>query len=50
MNREKRIEALRRELANLKAELRKARGAYRRATLLEEARAVARELARLENP
>ena len=48
MSREKRIEALQRELANLKAELRKTRGQYKRATIQEEIRAVSRELVRLE--
>ena len=49
MNREQRIEALRRELTNLKAELRKAKGTYKRATLQDEIRAIARELARLQD-
>ena len=48
MSREKRIEALRRELSNLKEELRKARGRYKRATIQDEIRAVCRELARLQ--
>ena len=47
MNREQRIAAMRRELENLKAELRKARGAYQRATIQSEILAIARELARL---
>lgn len=49
MNREKRIEALRRELSNLKEELRKARGQYKRATIQDEIRAVCRELVRLQD-
>ena len=49
MNREKHIEALRQELSNLKEELRKARGQYRRATIRDEIRAVCRELARLQD-
>ena len=49
MNREKRIEALRRELSNLKEELRKARGGYKRATIQDEIRAVCRELVRLQD-
>ena len=48
MSREKRIEALRRELSNLKEELRKARGQYKQATIREEIRAVSRELVRLQ--
>ena len=48
MSREERIRALRQELSNLKAELRKTRGQYRRATIQEEIRAVSRELVRLE--
>ena len=47
-NREQRIIALRRELEQLRAELRRARGAFRRATIQDEIRAVARELARME--
>lgn len=46
MSREKRIEALRQELSSLKAELRKARGQYKRATIQDEIRAVCRELVR----
>ena len=49
MSREERIAALRQELSNLKAELRKTRGQYKRATIQDEIRAVARELAQLEN-
>ena len=48
MSREERIRALRQELSNLKAELRKTRGRYKRATIQEEIRAVSRELVRLE--
>ena len=46
MSREKRIEELRQELSNLKAELRKTRGQYKRATIQDEIRAVCRELVR----
>ncbi len=46
--REEHIAALRRELSNLREELRKARGGYKRATLQDEIRAVARKLTRLE--
>ena len=48
MSREERINAVRQELSNLKAELRKTRGQYKRATIQEEIRAVSRELVRLE--
>ena len=48
MSREERINALRQELSNLKAELRKTRGQYKRAIIQEEIRAVSRELVRLE--
>ena len=48
MNREERITALRQELSNLKAELRRTRGQYKRATIQDEIRAVCREIARLE--
>ena len=48
MSREERIRALRQELSNLKADLRKTRGQYKRATIQEEIRAVSRELVRLE--
>ena len=48
MSREERIRALQQELSNLKAELRKTRGQYKRATIQEEIRAVSRELVRLE--
>ena len=48
MSRKERINALRQELSNLKAELRKTRGQYKRATIQEEIRAVSRELVRLE--
>lgn len=47
--RKERIEALRRELADLKEELRKARGGFKRLTLQDEIRATARELTRLES-
>lgn len=49
MSREERIEALRQELSNLRAELRKTKGSYKRATIQDEIRAVARELAQLED-
>ena len=49
MSREECIAALRQELSNLKAELRKTRGSYKRSTIQDEIRAVARELAQLEN-
>lgn len=48
MSREERIKALRQELSNLKAELRRTRGQYKRATIQDEIRAVCREIARLE--
>ena len=48
MSREERIKALRQELSNLKAELRKTRGQYKRATIQDEIRAVGKELVRLE--
>ncbi len=48
MSREERIKALRQELSNLKAELRKTRGQYKRATIQDEIRAVCKELIRLE--
>ena len=48
MSREERITALRQELSNLKAELRRTRGQYKRATIQDEIRAVCREIARLE--
>ena len=44
MSREERIKALRQELSNLKAELRKAKGEYKRSVLMNEIRAVARQL------
>ena len=51
MTHEERIRSLQQELLALKAELRKTKGAYKRAVLMEEIRAVCRELARLqENP
>ncbi len=48
MSREERIKALRQELSNLKAELHKTRGQYKRATIQDEIRAVCKELIRLE--
>ena len=48
MSREERIKALRQELSNLKAELRKTRCQYKRATIQDEIRAVCKELVRLE--
>ena len=47
MTHEERIKALQQELLALKAELRKAKGAYKRAVLMEEIRSVCRKLARL---
>ena len=49
MPRKKRAESLRRELSNLKAELRKAKGGFKRAIIQDEIRSVCRELARLED-
>ena len=49
MSREERIKALRQELSNLKAELQKTRGQYKRATIREEIRSVCRELAQIED-
>ena len=48
VSREQRIAALRQELSDLKAELRKTKGQYKRATIQGEIRAVCRELVRLE--
>ena len=48
ITREQRIAALRQELLNLKAELRKTRGQYKRAVIQDEIRAVCREFVRLE--
>ena len=48
ISREQRIAVLRRELSALKAELRKTKGQYKRATIQGEIRAVCRELVRLE--
>ena len=48
MSREERIEALRRELLNLRAELCKTRGSYKRATIQDEIRAVCHKLVRLQ--
>ena len=44
MTREQRVEKLRRELSNLKAELRKTKGDYKRSILQSEIRAVAHQL------
>ncbi len=43
------IDALRQELANLKAELKKARTPFMRKVILDEIRAVARQLEQLLN-
>ena len=48
MTREQRIAALKQEISNLKAELKKTRGGFKRATIQDEIREVSRELARLE--
>ena len=45
---ERKIDAKRKELLRLKQELRRAKGAYKRAVLRGEIAAVARELARME--
>ena len=45
---DRRIDAKRKELLRLKQELRRAKGAYKRAVLRGEIAAVARELARME--
>ena len=47
LTREEKIEALKRELENLKAELKKARTPFQRSVLIDEMRAVSRQLARL---
>lgn len=44
LTREQREKNLKRELSNLKAELRKAKGEYKRYVLMNEIRAVARQL------
>ena len=48
MSREERIAALQQELSNLKAELRKTRGQFKRATIQDEIRTVCRELILLQ--
>lgn len=48
MTHEQKVKAKRQELSNLKAELRKTRGQYKRAVIQDEIRAVCRELVRLE--
>ena len=47
LTREQREKNLKRELSNLKAELRKAKGEYKRSVLMNEIRAVARQLENL---
>ncbi len=47
--REQRIESLKSELAALKAELKKAKTPFQRAVIMDEIRAVSRQLARLTN-
>ena len=49
MTREQRLAALRKELANLKAELAKAHGSYKRSVIQDEIRSVCKELIRLED-
>ena len=47
--REERITALRQELSNLQAELRKAKGGFKRSVIQDEIRSVCRQLAQLES-
>ena len=47
LTREQREKNLKRELSNLKAELRKAKGEYKRSVLMNEIRAVVRQLENL---
>ena len=47
LTREQREKNLKRELSNLKAELRKAKGDYKRSVLMNEIRAVVRQLENL---
>ena len=47
LTREQREKNLKRELSNLKAELRKANGDYKRSVLMNEIRAVVRQLENL---
>lgn len=49
MTHEQKVEALRRELSNLRAELRKTKGSFKRSIIQDEIRGVCRELARLDN-
>ena len=49
LTRKQRYDLKRQELLNLKKELHKAKGAYKRQTLLSEIRAVARELVNLQD-
>ena len=46
--REERLEALRKELATLKGELRKTKGSYMRSVLIDEIRGVCREIESLQ--
>ena len=48
MPQEECLKALQKELFALRAELRKAKGAYKRAVLMDEIRSVCRMLARLQ--
>ena len=48
MSKEERMAVLRQELSHLRAELRRTRGQYKRATIRDEIRAVCQELVRLE--
>ena len=49
MTNEERLMVLQQELLSLKAELRKAKGAYKRAVLIEEIRSVSREIVQLQD-
>ena len=46
---DQRVKALHKELSNLKVELQKSKGSFKRSTIQNEMRSVCRELARLEN-
>ena len=50
LTREQRFEIKRAELIKLKAELAKANGPYKRQTLIDEIRVVARQLVALQEP
>ncbi len=47
LTREQRIEALKKELSNLQAELKKARGGFKRSILMDEIRSVIHRLEQL---